>query len=648
MNEQIKRGSKLIVTMFVDMLTMFVSIALTYLFLKDVISDETALRFWWLLPTSSVLLIATFFFTGVYRTVLRYAGSRFFIQIIASSIVASGLLSAIWFASVYGGNTGGFPRSFFALYAIILCVGTAGSRLTARWFFDRQLNYNRTPALIYGAGAAGYQLYSSLRYGGDFAPIAFIDDNPLLQGRTIQGLKVYGLNKLQKLIETKKIRTILLAMPVIARERRISIIEKLQAFDVSIKTTPSLSDIISGKAHLADLHNLSIEDLMSRPAVQPNESLASQCVFGKSVLVTGAGGSIGSELCRQIIQRNPTTIVLYEMTESALFYVEQELEDRLEKLSSSATVVSILGSVLDVNRLKEVMMKYNVKSVFHAAAYKHVPMLEANPIEGIRNNVIGTKRVAEACVCADVESFVVVSTDKAVRPTNLMGATKRFAELIVHAIVHSKTDMKTCMVRFGNVLGSSGSVVPTFREQIRMGGPVNVTHQDMTRYFMSIPEASQLVLQAGAMATDTEIFVLDMGDPIRIYDLAKRMIKLSGFQVLDDEHPNGDIKIVFTGLRPGEKMFEELSMEDNLEATNHPKIRIAIETRDDVNIIELSNRLQNAIDGNEDDTVFQIVCQAVPEYTPSEQLKSQLPTPEISQLPTPEISQVKDKATIQK
>ena len=393
------------------------------------------------------------------------------------------------------------------------------------------LTKNRIPVVIYGAGLGGHQLFSALRYGGHYAPVAFIDDDPANQGKLIHGIQVFPFEKLESLISTKKVHTILLAMPALSHDKRAEIITRLQKYNIVIKTTPSLSEIISGKANLSDLHNLSTEDLMSRPTVQANEDLAGYCVRGKSVLVTGAGGSIGSELCRQILIRKPTTIVLYEMTESSLFYIEQELLTRVGKVDTEIQVVAVLGSVLDANRLKETMLKYEVNSVFHAAAYKHVPMLETNPIEGVRNNVIGTKRVAEASIWAGVESMVVVSTDKAVRPTNLMGATKRFAELVVQAIADTKCNMKICMVRFGNVLGSSGSVVPTFREQIKCGGPVTVTHPDMTRFFMTIPEAAQLILQAGAMANNAEIFVLDMGEPVRIYDLAKQLIERSGFQV---------------------------------------------------------------------------------------------------------------------
>ncbi len=622
MSKRLTRSNKLFILMFADMCIASLSVFITYLFLKEVISDSTALRFWWLVPIASLLLVVSFFITGVYRAVVRYAGSRFFLNIIVSSVAVSGLLGAITLAWTYGGDTGGFPRSFFALYAIILSVGTAGSRLVARSILDHHSTKNSSPTLIYGAGSAGYQLFSSLRHSTEYNAVAFIDDDPLQQGRSIHSRKVHSSHGLQHLIETKKITTILLAMPAISNEKRIEIIDGLRKYDVVIKTTPSFSDLISGQAKLSDLHSLSVDDLMSRPAVQANENLACVCVTDKSVLVTGAGGSIGAELCRQIIDRRPKKIILVEMTESSLFYIQKELIARASKLEGSIQIVSILGSVLNLNQMKCVLTEHDVDSVFHAAAYKHVPMLETNPLEGIRNNVIGTKAIAEASSLCGVKSLVVISTDKAVRPTNLMGATKRFAELIVQSISATNPSMSTCMVRFGNVLGSSGSVVPTFREQIDLGGPVTVTDPEVTRFFMTIPEASQLVLQAGAMAKSTEIFVLDMGKPIKIYDLARRMIELSGYRVLDASNPKGDIEITFTGLRPGEKMHEELSIADKLDKTGHPKISKVDEMKQGPDsILNYVVKLEQALQDQDDSLAVQLVCLAVPEYSPSKQIR---------------------------
>ena len=606
MLDQLSRGQKLFVAMFADAVTASVALLFSYWILVLTFNMQ-ATNMWWLIPLSSALTVGTFYFIGLYRTILLFANSRFFINVIISSLIVSGLVTAVAFSSL-DNEPLGFPRRVFVLFAIFLSVGAACSRLFARTFFERRQNRARTPVVIYGAGSGGNQLYSALRYGRQYLPIAFIDDDISRQGNLVHGLKVLPFSKLNSYIDEKGVKAVLLAMPAISQNRRANIISKLQKFDISIKTTPRLSDIISGKASLSDIHNLSIDDLMARPSVQANEDLAGQCVTGKTVLVTGAGGSIGSELCRQILLRKPKTIVLFEMTESSLFYIDQELTTRAKNLGYEAQIVAVLGSVLDANRLKNTMSQHGADTVFHAAAYKHVPMLESNQIEGVRNNVIGTKRVAEACASCDVSSLVVVSTDKAVRPTNLMGATKRFAELVVQAIANSNKQMNTCMVRFGNVLGSSGSVVPTFQEQIRCGGPVTVTHPEMTRYFMTIPEASQLVMQAGAMANNAEVFVLDMGKPMRIYDLAKRMIELSGFQPRDADHPNGDIEIVFSGLRPGEKMYEELSINGHLEPTLHPKIQQSIENRIvESEVLLASVQLETAIESCDEGEAIRIL-----------------------------------------
>jgi len=396
----------------------------------------------------------------------------------------------------------------------------------------------------------------------------------------------------------------------------IAKLKKLKELDIEIKTTPNLTDIISGKAALADIHNLSIEDLMARPTVEANEELASRCVQGKTVMVTGAGGSIGSELCRQILRRNPTKIVLFEMTESALFYIEQELCERIKSTNAEIQIVPVLGTILDETRLKEIMQEHGVQTVFHAAAYKHVPMLEENQLEGIRNNVIGTKRVAQACAWAEIESFVVISTDKAVRPTNLMGATKRFAERIVQVVALKNPQMNVCMVRFGNVLGSSGSVVPTFKNQIRRGGPVKVTHKDITRYFMTIPEACQLILQASAIGKGGEIFVLEMGESINIAYLAEQMIRLSGLE------PGAEIPIVFTGLRPGEKLHEELfHVEERLTPTEHGKLLLAEHSKvDSEQIGKLFDELQHATEVIDEETIRRLLMESVPELTHDDNL----------------------------
>jgi len=608
--------------MLVDAVTASVAVVLTYFLNPRNFEDAIASQLWWLILVAGVLAVMVFSLAGLYRTILRFAGARFFLKVIFSSVIVTAVLAAITFGYLRSVELN-FPRSSTITFAMLLSVGTACSRLFARYYIEHKANKNRERVLIYGAGEGGHQLFSAIRYGGQYSPVAFIDDNKKNQGKSIHGLLVYGYSSIEKLIKTKNVTTVLLAMPGMSHSDRAKIIEKLQKLNVKIQSTPNLTDWITNKAVLSELHNLSIEDLMSRTPVEVNEELASRCITGKSVFISGAGGSIGSELCRQVLVRKPNTIVLYELSESSLFYIQQELLKRLENIDAKIKIVAVLGSVLDSTRLRSVLSKFKVDSVFHTAAYKHVPMIEENAIEGIRNNIIGTKRLVESCVWANVRNLVIISTDKAVRPTNLMGATKRFAELVVQTIAKDSQSMRTCLVRFGNVLGSSGSVVPIFREQIKSGGPVTVTHKDMKRYFMTIPEASELVLQAGGMANDSEIFVLDMGEPEFIVDLARRMISGAGLTEKTDDNPNGDILIKFTKPRPGEKMFEELSYDNKLEKTSHEMIHKSNEgTVDLEEIKELVDLLEKAVDNRDDEKMLELVCKAVPEYVLSEQLRT--------------------------
>jgi FlaA1/EpsC-like NDP-sugar epimerase len=618
--------------MTADATTAMVMLPLSYWFLNQTFNSLASEVLWWLPLAAAAITIGCFYFFGLYRTILRFSDPRFFVQVIISSAIVASLVASVAFAVSYGydnpatANGLGFPRRTFIMFALTLGIGSSTSRLTARWYFERMSRKYRTGVIVYGAGECGHKSFYALRHGTQYSVVAFVDDNTDQQGKNIHGLRVFSPTAIKSIIANKNAKVVLLAMPSIDHGKRSEIIKNLEQLKITVKTTPKLSEIISGKSSTGEIRNLPIEDLLNRTPVGANEELAGYCVANKSVLVTGAGGSIGSELCRQILNRRPTTIVLYEMTESSLFYIEQELLNRVAKENPSTNIVPVLGSVLDQTRLKETMLRYSVSSVFHAAAYKHVPMVESNPIEGVRNNVLGTKRVTEAAIWTNVESLVVVSTDKAVRPTNLMGATKRFAELVVQSLVSENQTMKTCMVRFGNVLGSSGSVIPTFQDQIKCGGPVTVTHKDMTRYFMTIPEASQLVLQAGAMGNNGEVFVLDMGEPKSIYKLAKELICLSGLQVLDTENPAGDIEIKFVGLRPGEKMHEELSMTGCLESTTHHKINrsqevccVAHQVQNTVTLIE------EAILNYDENEVVRLICTGVPEYSPSKEMCCERP-----------------------
>jgi FlaA1/EpsC-like NDP-sugar epimerase len=416
-----------------------------------------------------------------------------------------------------------------------------------------------------------------LQAGRHFQVVAFFDDNADLHRSEIAGIAVRAPEDFASVLDVEGFTSVLLSIPSASRKRRLEIISRIEGFRVSVKTVPSMHDLVSGNAKVEELREVEIDDLLGRDSMQPIPELLTQCIRGKSVMVTGAGGSIGSELCRQIILQQPSRLVLFERSEFALYQIEQELSALPAQNGVQTEVIPILGSVKHQQRVGQVFRAFGVQTIYHAAAYKHVPLVERNFIEGVRNNVFGTWRAAAAARDAGVETFVLISTDKAVRPTNVMGATKRFAELILQAFAREGGPTRYCMVRFGNVLGSSGSVVPLFRKQIQEGGPVTVTHPDITRYFMTIPEAATLVLQAGAMGSGGDVFVLDMGAPVKIIDLARRMIRLSGLEVRDAEHPDGDIEIVFSGLRPGEKLYEELLIGENVTGTAHPLIMRAEE-----------------------------------------------------------------------
>ena len=435
----------------------------------------------------------------------------------------------------------------------------------------------RRVVLIYGAGETGIKLAAALSAGNHIVVRAYIDDKLELQGSDIAGVRVFSLKSLDMLFAHEDIDSVLLAIPSTSRKRRSEIIRALAQYKVPVKTIPSMLDLVNGLATVDEIREVEIEDLLGRDAAQPVNRLLKQCIEGKTVMVTGAGGSIGSELCRQILIHGPTQLVLFEKSEFALYQIEQELNLANLAQGRDIKLVPILGSVTHQNRVEHVMRAFHVQTVYHAAAYKHVPMVEHNMIEGVLNNVFGTWRTAEAAKSAGVETFVLISTDKAVRPTNVMGASKRFAELVLQALSREGGFTRFCMVRFGNVLGSSGSVVPLFKKQIENGGPLTVTHPEITRYFMTIPEAAALVLQAGAMGQGGDVFVLDMGVPIKIAELARKMIHLSGMEVRDDLNLEGDIEIQFSGLRPGEKLYEELLIGDNVTGTEHPLIMRAEE-----------------------------------------------------------------------
>ena len=481
------------------------------------------------------------------------------------------------------------PRAVPILYLFLFFIWLWNSRLTIRELLNRLQGKSQQSTrqeggydniVIYGAGEAGRDLLEGLRNSHKYNVVAYIDDDPQLTGAYLLGKKIYPAHELVSLVEELDIAQVFLAIPSISRAQKRQIIDKLSGIAIKIKELPSLEEIADGKVTVSSMRKVDILDVLDRQTVEPDANLLQMNIKGKCVLVTGAGGSIGSELCRQVIKNKPKCIVLYELSEFALYSIHQELTIKQANTPAyqNIKIVAVIGNVTNESNLLRILNLYHIQTVYHAAAYKHVPMVEHNPFEGVINNTKGTYHCARAAIQANVETFVLISTDKAVRPTNVMGASKRLAELVCQAL--SQTDSQTCisMVRFGNVLGSSGSVVPLFTKQIEQGKPITVTHPDVTRYFMTIPEAANLVIQAGAMASGGEVFVLDMGEPVKIVDLAHRMIHLSGFDIKDAAHPEGDIEVIFTGLRDGEKLYEELIIgEDNIESTDHPLIMQAIE-----------------------------------------------------------------------
>ena len=520
---------------------------------------------------------AMFFFAafGLYRAVIRFMGPRAMLTVIAG--VSLSVLVLAVFDRFFADHQ--IPLTAFGIYWALALPWVGGSRFIARYLFLRRSGAKGTAArvAIYGAGNAGARVCSALLCGPDFHPVAFIDDKKSLQGSSINGIAVYGPEALPDLVRRRRIDRVLLAMPSTSRRRRREILTSLEPLGVHVQSLPNLSDLISGRAQFNELRDVEVSDLLGRDPVPPRPKLFGSCIRGKCVLVTGAGGSIGSELCRQIIRLDPTRLVLFEMSELALYNTQRELEEVAAHERLSVEIVPLLGNAHHRHRVREVLSTFGVQTIYHAAAYKHVPIVEHNVIEGIHNNVISTWYTAEAALETGVETFVLISTDKAVNPANVMGATKRLAELVLQALQERTTHTRFCMVRFGNVLASSGSVVPLFQEQIRRGGPVTVTHPDVIRYFMTIPEAAQLVLQAGSMAKGGDVFVLDMGRPVRIDDLARRLVSLMGLTVRDATNPDGDIEIEYTGLRTAEKLFEELLIGTNVTGTDHPMIMRAIE-----------------------------------------------------------------------
>lgn len=572
---------------------------------------------------SVVIAVPLFIVSGLYRAIFRYSGWPA-LMTVAKAIVAYGLIFSVVVTVV---GVSGVPRTVGLIQPILLLMAVGISRAFARmWLGGLYRNTLRQASLpkvlIYGAGSAGRQLAAAMLNNSVLRVVGFLDDDDRLHGHVLNALPIYAPADLPDLVKTLGISDVLLALPSAGRNRRNEILTQMREARVSVRTLPSVTELVQGKVSVSDLRELDIDDLLGREPVMPNHILLGKNVSGKVVLVTGAGGSIGSELCRQIVQFSPVTLLLVEQSEFALYSIHQELEERLDvNLSSKLSLVPLLASVRDPERMREIFATWKPHTVYHAAAYKHVPLVEHNPCEGIRNNVYGTLTVANEACEAGVSDFLLISTDKAVRPTNIMGASKRLAEMVLQALAATNFGTKFSMVRFGNVLGSSGSVVPKFRQQIRDGGPITLTHPEINRFFMTIPEASQLVIQAGAMAKGGDVFVLDMGQPVKIMDLARRMIELSGLTVKDEENPDGDIEIEITGLRPGEKLYEELLIGDNPQSTTHPRIMKAHEVFVPWERLEEKLRaLEIALSANDVSLIRRMMVDLVAGYVPNDEI----------------------------
>jgi FlaA1/EpsC-like NDP-sugar epimerase len=541
---------------------------------------------------------------------LRYAGS----SLVLTTLIAIFLYSLLYFSIIGIYGVPGIPRSIGILQPVLLFLGILGSRIVIKYFFSVNYKYpkNKKNVLIYGAGNAGRQLLNSLENNLEMNVAGLLDDNIQFHGQKVLGQTVYNPDNVSDLINKKNINFVLLALPSITRQRRNHIIDRLNKFKVVVKTLPSIQDIVDGKISVSDIKDLNVEDLLGREQVQPNLDLLSKNIESKVVIVTGAGGSIGSEISRQILKLKPQKLLLLEFNEFALYKIFEELKNFDKKVK----IIPLLLNIQNPSKIEEVLKIFNVDTIYHTAAYKHVPLVEENICESVKNNVFGTFIIAQAALKFNIKNFVLISSDKAVRPTNIMGATKRLAEICAQSLYNYQNQKtKFAIVRFGNVLESSGSVIPKFKDQIKTGGPITLTHPNVTRYFMTITEASQLVIQAGAMAKDCEVFVLDMGESVKIINLIHKMIKLSGLSIKDDKNLEGDIEVKITGLRPGEKLYEELLIGDNPEKTFHKKIQKAQDPFIPFNKLKIDlDNLSNLLEENKISDVKDMLSKLVPSY----------------------------------
>ena len=572
---------------------------------------------WLVFPLMLIVTLPIFFKFGIYKAVLRYLKNQTISTILLSTLIST----LVWAVIVKFSGLLDLTKSGVLLYWLGSFSLIAGSRLQVqKWLYGApKITSERKKVYIYGAGEAGTKLAALLSNEAGYFVEGFIDDDQSLKGWTVQGVTVSIFDKVAPVLMTEAEDTeVILAMPKITRMQRQFIIERLEPFPIKVRIIPNIGDFASGKLSVSDIKDIDIDDLLGREPINPDPELLPANITGKLVLITGAGGSIGSELCRQALKLKPSKLVLVELSEFALYQIDQELSDVMRELDFDVEIERILGSCGDRKLLDGVFDHNKVQTIYHAAAYKHVPLVEENPVAGLNNNIFGTKALAEKALESQVETFILISTDKAVRPTNIMGCSKRVAEMTLQALAATKNcNTKFSMVRFGNVLGSSGSVVPKFRQQIAEGGPITITHKDITRYFMSIPEAVQLVIQAGAMAEGGNVFVLDMGDSVKIVDLAKKMISLSGLELKDEHNLGGDIELAYSGLRPGEKLYEELLIGDNVKGTRHSRIMQASEEYLDMpDLQELLNNLKVALSEAEKENIKISLTTIVDGYTP--------------------------------
>ena len=572
------------------------------------------------IAVSNIASVVVFYRIGLYRAILLYMGLQSGFIVLQGVTISTVLLAAVSYVLVL---PSGYDIATFPLYWMISLLFVGGSRFVAKVALQSLIQNFRPkePVIIYGAGSSGMQLVAALQNGDQYLPVAFVDDSRGLIGSTVHGIRVYSPGALADLIANFSVRQILLAVPSATHAERKEILNRLEHLPVHVKTVPDLFDMVSGKVGVDEVRDIDIEDLLGRDIVPPNPKLMGACITGRSVLVTGAVGSIGSELCRQILFLKPSRLILLDSSEFGLYTVENELLETRTTIERGEEIalVALLGNVCNAPLMEHIMRRFAVETVYHVAAYKQVPMVESNIIEGVQNNIFGTLVSAQSAEKTGVRNFVLISTDKAVRPTNFMGATKRFAEQVLQALAYNQSTTCFSMARFGNVLGSSGSVVPLFRRQISLGGPVTVTHPEVTRYFMTVQEAAQLVIQAGSMATGGDVFVLDMHEPIKIIDLARKMVHLMGYDVKDENSYKGDIAIEYTGLRPGEKLFEELLIGESVTGTEHPKIMRAEEvalTWQELEVLLIE--LQQACKRMDLHAIREILMKAVDGFHPKE------------------------------